>query len=90
MKRTGERLAASDTLRYVDSAYEAAKDADALLILTDWAEFAALDLDRLNRILRYPIVLDGRNLYDPQVMAQHGFTYISIGRPATSPARELI
>lgn len=88
MKRTEERLAPSDTLRYVDSAYEAAKDADALLILTDWPQFAALDLDRLNRILRYPIVLDGRNLYDPQVMARHGFTYISIGRPAAYPARE--
>ena len=88
MKRTQEQLAPCDTLRYVDSAYDAAKDADALLILTDWPEFAALDLDRLNRILRYPIVLDGRNLYDPQVMARHGFTYISIGRPAAYPARE--
>jgi len=88
MKRTEERLPPGDMLRYVDSAYEAAKDADALLILTDWTEFAALDLNRLNRILRYPIVLDGRNLYDPQVMARHGFTYISIGRPAAYPARE--
>ena len=88
VKRTRERLVPSDTLRYVDSAYDAAKDADALLILTDWPEFAVLDLERLNRILRYPIVLDGRNLYDPQVMARHGFTYISIGRPAAYPARD--
>ena len=52
-------------LSYVDDAYAAARDADALLILTDWQEFAALDLDRLNKTLRYPIVIDGRNLFDP-------------------------
>ena len=52
-------------------AYAAANDADALLILTDWVEFADLDLDRLNKALRYPIVIDGRNLYDP---ADHGET----------------
>ena len=89
MKRTEEVLPASTTLRYADSAYAAADDADALLILTDWQEFSILDLDRLNHTLRYPIVIDGRNLYDPHVMQQHGFTYMSVGRPATIPAREL-
>ena len=38
--------------------------------------------------MRYPIVIDGRNLYDPQTMLQHGFTYLSIGRPAATPSRE--
>ena len=90
MKRTQEVLPAGAHLRYVNSAYEAAKDVDALLILTDWAEFASLDLTRLNKILRYPIIIDGRNLYDPQVMAQHGFTYLSIGRPAAYPVREAV
>lgn len=90
MKRTQEVLPASDHLNYANSAYEAAKDVDALLILTDWAEFATLDLGRLNKILRYPIIIDGRNLYDPQVMAQHGFTYLSIGRPAAYPVREAV
>ena len=66
--------------------YEAAKDADALLILTEWEEFAALDLPRLHAQLKYPIVIDGRNLYHPEVMAAHGFTYYSIGRPTASPA----
>ena len=89
MKRTKEVLPPSAHLRYVDDAYTAAADADALLILTDWNEFATLDLDRLNQTLRYPIVIDGRNLYDPQVMAQHGFTYLSVGRPAAYPARAL-
>jgi UDPglucose 6-dehydrogenase len=63
-------------------AYEAAADADALLILTEWEEFAALDLDRLRGLMKYPIVLDGRNLYDPAVMVEHGFSYYSVGRPA--------
>ncbi len=88
MKRTQELLPETANLTYADSAYAAAADADALLILTDWAEFATLDLDRLNQTLRYPIVIDGRNLYDPQVMLQHGFTYLSVGRPAVHPVRE--
>jgi UDPglucose 6-dehydrogenase len=88
MKRTQEELPAGPHLRYVTSAYEAAAEADALLILTDWSQFSSLDLTRLNKSMRYPIIVDGRNLYDPQTMADHGFTYLSIGRPAAYPARE--
>ncbi|MEO6910814.1 MAG: UDP-glucose/GDP-mannose dehydrogenase family protein [Edaphobacter sp.] len=88
MKRTQEVLPARPGLRYADSAYNAAEDADALLILTDWPEFGSLDFDQLNKTLRYPIVIDGRNLYDPRVMAEHGFTYLSVGRPAAYPAKE--
>jgi UDPglucose 6-dehydrogenase len=90
IKRTEEELPAGPNLRYVADAYHAAKDADALLILTDWAEFATLDLDRLNKTLRYPIIIDGRNLYDPDVMVKYGFTYLSIGRPAAYPVREVV
>jgi UDPglucose 6-dehydrogenase len=89
MKRTEEILPASRNLRYVDDAYAAAEDADALLILTDWAEFASLDLNQLNKTLRYPIIIDGRNLYDPNIMMKHGFTYLSVGRPAAYPVRDL-
>jgi UDPglucose 6-dehydrogenase len=67
-------------VQFVNSAYEAAKGSDAVLILTDWEEFSVLDLDRLRDELRYPIVIDGRNLYRPEVMAEHGLTYYSIGR----------
>ena len=88
MERTAERLPAGPKLSYAESAYAAADDADALLILTDWAEFATLDLKLLNTNLRYPIVIDGRNLYDPQVMLDHGLTYISVGRPSAIPHRE--
>jgi UDPglucose 6-dehydrogenase len=48
-----------------------------------------LDLDRLNKILRYPIIIDGRNLYDPDIMVKYGFTYLSIGRPAAHPVRDV-
>jgi UDPglucose 6-dehydrogenase len=78
---------------FAADAYEAATGADALLILTEWEEFAALDLERLRTLLKYPIVLDGRNLYDPAVMVENGFSYYSVGRPAALteeiPARAL-
>jgi UDPglucose 6-dehydrogenase len=74
-------------LKFVNSSYEAAHDADALLILTEWEEFANLDLSRLRQQLKYPIVIDGRNLYDPETMAAHGFTYYSIGRAVSTPER---
>ncbi len=70
-----------DGIRYVDSALDAAKDADALLVLTDWEEFRGVDLVRLHEALRYPIVIDGRNLFSPAAMAEHGFLYTSVGRP---------
>jgi UDPglucose 6-dehydrogenase len=86
-------------VEYASSSYEAAAGADALLILTEWEEFANLDLPRLYGELKYPIVIDGRNLYDSEVMSSHGFTYYSVGRPAVmaeaqasgaaAPARKL-
>jgi UDPglucose 6-dehydrogenase len=88
MTRTEQVLPPSPALSYATDSYAAAADADALLILTDWKEFAELDLARLNQTLRYPIVIDGRNLFEPAVMQQHGFTYLSVGRPAVSPVRE--
>jgi UDPglucose 6-dehydrogenase len=75
----------NSSVEYASDAYEAARGADALLILTEWDEFASLDLDRLHQQLKYPIVIDGRNLYDPESMAARGFTYYSVGRPAVAP-----
>jgi len=67
---------------FAADAYEAATGVDALLILTEWEEFSALDLERLRGLVKYPIMLDGRNLYDPAKMLEHGFSYYSVGRPA--------
>jgi len=88
MKLAESILPAGPQLRFVEDAYTAAADADALLVLSDWREFAELDLQRLHTALRYAIVVDGRNLFDPKVMQDNGFTYISIGRPAVYPTRE--
>jgi UDPglucose 6-dehydrogenase len=90
MDRAKAELPPSAQMQYAADSYSAAEDADALLILTDWREFAELDLHRLNEALRYPIVIDGRNLYDPQAMVDHGFTYLSVGRPAVKPVREAV
>ena len=73
------------SVEFVNSPYEAATGADALLILTEWEEFATLDLKRLQKVLKYPIVIDGRNLYDCEAMASLGFTYYSVGRPSIVP-----
>ncbi|HLW88279.1 MAG TPA: UDP-glucose/GDP-mannose dehydrogenase family protein [Terriglobales bacterium] len=76
-------------IEFADNPYDAARNADALLILTEWDEFAALDWNRLRDLLSDPIVIDGRNLYDPDAMAALGFTYYSVGRPAVSPEMPL-
>jgi len=89
MKRAEHEIPSGPQLRYAEDAYAAATDADALLILTDWADFGALDLKRIYALMRYPIVVDGRNLFDPRTMHDLGFTYISIGRPAVYPTRDV-
>lgn len=83
MEKSREILNSSVT--FAESSYAAAHKADALLILTDWEEFAALDLERLKTALKFPIVIDGRNLYSPKRMAEAGFTYVSVGRPDAMP-----
>ena len=79
--------ALNSSIRLAKDAYDAARDADALLILTEWEEFATLDLKRLRVELKHPIVIDGRNLYDPELMAASGFSYYSIGRPSAMTAQ---
>ena len=60
--------------------YETAKDADALLILTEWNEFKELDLKKIKSLLKNPVIIDGRNIYNPKDLKKQGFTYVSIGR----------
>jgi UDPglucose 6-dehydrogenase len=68
-------------ITYAADPYAACDGADALLILTEWKEFANLDLVRIKRALRSPIVLDGRNIFTRTEMAEAGLNYHSIGRP---------
>ena len=69
-----------DRIEYGVNNYEVAAGADAVLILTEWNEFRSPDFARLKELLHQPVIFDGRNLYDPAVMRQHGFIYYSIGR----------
>jgi UDPglucose 6-dehydrogenase len=67
-------------IEYCDNAYDVARDSDALAIITEWDEFKKLNLDKIKSLLKLPIVVDGRNIFDPSVMEKFGFIYRSIGR----------
>ena len=69
-------------LVYCENAYEAAEGADALVIVTEWREFKSLDMERLKKIMKSPVIFDGRNIYDPERKRQMGFEYYGIGKTA--------
>jgi UDPglucose 6-dehydrogenase len=79
--RAEEEFGLNSVVKFAGGPYEALEGADACLILTEWEDFAALDLARIKMLLRYPIVVDGRNLFDPALMAMAGLNYYSVGRP---------
>lgn len=68
-----------DKITYANSSYEALKDADALLLLTEWNEFRRPDFERMKGLLKTPLIFDGRNQYSRNSLTQKGFTYFSIG-----------
>jgi UDPglucose 6-dehydrogenase len=68
-------------LRYCEDAYDAAAGADLLVILTEWNSYRALDLGRIKTLMNAPSIVDLRNIYRPDEVAQMGYRYLSIGRP---------
>ena len=86
--RAAKAMLGEEGITYATDAYDAAAGSDALLVLTEWKEFANLDLPRLRSLLKYPIVIDGRNLYEPERVAQSGLIYHSMGRAAAVPKVE--
>jgi UDPglucose 6-dehydrogenase len=70
-----------DRVTYAERSYDALEGADALVIVTEWLEYRTPDFARVKQMLRRPLIVDGRNLYEPARMAKLGFTYDSIGRP---------
>jgi UDPglucose 6-dehydrogenase len=68
-------------ITYARNAYDALKDADALLVVTEWNEFREPDFARMKRAMRAPVIIDGRNIFEPKQVRNLGFTYSSIGRP---------
>jgi UDPglucose 6-dehydrogenase len=77
---TEGRRRLGDVIRYADSNYDALEGADALVIVTDWNEYRHPDFNRMKRMLRRPIIIDGRNLYNADRLRSLGFVYDSIGR----------
>ncbi len=69
-----------DRVSYHRVNYDALPGADALLIVTEWNEFRRPDFDRMKQLMRRPCIFDGRNIYEPDIMREHGFTYVPIGR----------
>ena len=67
-------------ISYMQSSYEALENSDALLLLTEWNEFKRPDFDKMKRLLKTPLIFDGRNQYDVSRLKKMGFEYISIGR----------
>lgn len=77
MERAAELI---PEITFCRTAYDVAKEADALLIVTEWNEFKQLDWEKIKRFMNQPVVLDGRNIYEPAEMAARGFIYWGVGR----------
>ena len=76
----GQAKAMLDNVEFAQSAYAAVEGADALVLVTEWDAFRALDLEKVKTLLKFPVVVDLRNVYRPDEMERHGFSYVSVGR----------
>jgi len=85
MEKSRMVLPEQENLIYASSEFDAARDAHALLVVTEWPQFAEVDLSRLRGVMRYPVVIDGRNLFSLKAMAEAGFHYYCVGRPFVEP-----
>ncbi|HEY7403984.1 MAG TPA: UDP-glucose/GDP-mannose dehydrogenase family protein [Candidatus Angelobacter sp.] len=88
VERAAEEFGSTSAIQYAGGPYDALDGADACLILTEWEDFAALDLAQVKKRLRYPIVVDGRNLFEPSLMEAAGINYYSVGRPDVVSERQ--
>ncbi len=89
--RTAQKALGNTPVTYCQDAYEAAKDCDALVLVTDWNEFKSLDMPRIRAAMRQSVFIDGRNLYEPAAMRKLGFIYQGIGRASeTEPGMSLL
>ncbi len=70
-----------DDFEIVTDPYEAAKDADALVLITEWKLYWAPDFERLRQDMKQAVIVDGRNIWSPEIVRQRGITYYAIGRP---------
>jgi UDPglucose 6-dehydrogenase len=75
-----------EDVTYADDPYDCADGTDALVIVTEWDAFRALDFERVRRVMNNPLLVDLRNVYPPELVRKLGFRYVSVGRPA-APAK---
>ncbi|WNG14421.1 UDP-glucose dehydrogenase family protein [Cystobacter fuscus] len=78
-ERTARRVF-GERIRYTQLPYEALEGVDALFVVTEWNEFRHPDFERMKKLMKTPVILDGRNIYDPERMRELGFTYMGLGR----------
>ena len=78
-----------ENVEWCQDAYQVAKDADALVILTEWKEFRALNISRLEGLLKEKRIIDLRNIYNPETMKERNFHYVPVGKPEIKPQVEL-
>jgi UDPglucose 6-dehydrogenase len=83
--RARARLAGNALVQICEHQYDALEGADALAVVTDWNQFRNPDFGRVKRLLKVPVIFDGRNLYDPDIVAGQGLAYVSIGRARANP-----
>lgn len=81
---------AGEAIQLAPSAIEAARGADAVILVTEWAEFASISLDELRAVMRTPLLLDGRNFFRPEAVRAAGFTYVGVGRGAPDDAADMV
>ena len=78
MAKAKERL--KNSVKFCKDAYETAKDSDCLVIATEWNEFKELDFKKIKKLMKQPVIADGRNIYNPAEMKKLGFRYVGMGR----------
>ncbi len=81
IKEAKKILPESDSIRYCENAYKTLEGTDALILVTEWGSFREPDFEKMKKIMASSVIFDGRNLYNPKFVRNHGFTYYSIGRP---------
>jgi UDPglucose 6-dehydrogenase len=81
MQEAQRRFGVLEGLEYIVSQYDVLKNADALLLITEWHQFRHPDFNKIKSLLKTPVIFDGRNQYDPEHLKEQGFTYYGIGRP---------
>jgi len=80
------KLLIGDSVKYAQNSYDALSNADALILVTEWNEFRRPDFERIKKLLKNPVIFDGRNQYEPKRMQERGFEYICIGKQPLNEA----